>query len=179
LQGNHFVRGDERYLPLYEAKLMHQFTHRWATYETNGKTRDMTPDELRDPNTLPMPRYWVDAREVQARLDFWDHGWLLGFRGIARSTDERTAIFGIFPLVGAGNSLPILQTQEPYAYLITTNTSTFVFDFVTQQKVGGANFNFYIVKQLPVIPPHTYTQDLLDFIVPRVLELTYTAWDLQ
>jgi len=63
--------------------------------------------------------------------------------------------------------------------LITTNTSTFVFDFVTRQKVGGTNFNFYIVQQLPVIPPHTYTQDLLDFIVPRVLELTYTAWDLQ
>jgi hypothetical protein len=30
-----------------------------------------------------------------------------------------------------------------------------------------------------VIPPHTYTPALLDFIVPRVLELTYTAWDLQ
>ena len=34
-------------------------------------------------------------------------------------------------------------------------------------------------KQLPVIPPHTYTPALLDFITPRVLELTYTAWDLQ
>jgi hypothetical protein len=30
-----------------------------------------------------------------------------------------------------------------------------------------------------VIPPHTYTPELLDFIVPRVLELSYTAWDLQ
>lgn len=39
--------------------------------------------------------------------------------------------------------------------------------------------NFFYVKQLPVIPPHTYTPALLDFIVPRVLELTYTAWDLQ
>jgi hypothetical protein len=32
LVGNHFVRGAERFLPLYEAKMMHQFTHRWATY---------------------------------------------------------------------------------------------------------------------------------------------------
>jgi hypothetical protein len=36
-----------------------------------------------------------------------------------------------------------------------------------------------IFEQLPIIPPHTYTPALLDFIVPRVLELTYTAWDLQ
>ncbi|MGB7341284.1 MAG: hypothetical protein WBC91_20475, partial [Phototrophicaceae bacterium] len=51
--------------------------------------------------------------------------------------------------------------------------------FISRQKIGGANFNFFIMYQLPVIPPHTYTQALLDFIVPRVLELTYTAWDLQ
>jgi hypothetical protein len=30
-----------------------------------------------------------------------------------------------------------------------------------------------------VIPPHTYTEGLLSFVVPRVLELTYTAWDMQ
>ena len=40
------------------------------------------------------------------------------------------------------------------------------------------NFNFFIVKQLPVLPPETYTPALLDQIVPRVLELVYTAWDL-
>jgi len=35
------------------------------------------------------------------------------------------------------------------------------------------------MRQLPVLPPDRYTPSLLDFIVPRVLELTYTAWDLQ
>ena len=39
--------------------------------------------------------------------------------------------------------------------------------------------NFYIVKQFPVLSPNRYTPDLIDFIVPRVVELTYTAWDLQ
>lgn len=40
------------------------------------------------------------------------------------------------------------------------------------------SLNFYIVEQLPVHPPHRYTPELLTYIVPRVLELTYTAWDL-
>ena len=33
--------------------------------------------------------------------------------------------------------------------------------------------------QLPVLPPSTYTQAAIDFIQPRVLELTYTANDLK
>lgn len=39
--------------------------------------------------------------------------------------------------------------------------------------------NFYIVEQLPVLPPSTYTPALTNFIAPRVIELTYTAWDLE
>jgi hypothetical protein len=39
--------------------------------------------------------------------------------------------------------------------------------------------NFFIVKQLPVIPPDRYTQTDIEYIAPRVLELTYTAWDIK
>ena len=37
LEGNIFVLGDERYLPLYEAKLFHQYDHRFATFEGVGR----------------------------------------------------------------------------------------------------------------------------------------------
>ena len=53
------------------------------------------------------------------------------------------------------------------------------------QSVGGGNMNFYIVKQLPVLPPEVYLETAptgdtwVELIVPRTLELTYTAWDLQ
>lgn len=39
--------------------------------------------------------------------------------------------------------------------------------------------NFFIFKQLPLLGPPTYARTELSFIVPRVLELTYTAHDLQ
>jgi hypothetical protein len=35
------------------------------------------------------------------------------------------------------------------------------------------------LKQFPVLPPERYDAITLDFIVPRVLELTYTAHDLK
>jgi len=39
--------------------------------------------------------------------------------------------------------------------------------------------NFFIVKQLPVIPLTFYGTEQLKFITPRVLELIYTSHDLQ
>ncbi len=39
--------------------------------------------------------------------------------------------------------------------------------------------NYFIYKQLTVLPPTRYTETDLAFIIPRVLELTYTAHDLK
>jgi len=45
--------------------------------------------------------------------------------------------------------------------------------------VGGTHLTYGYLKQLPVLPPDRYSPQALDFIVPRVLELTYTAYDLR
>jgi len=172
----------ERYLPLYEAKMMRQFTHRWATYQPNGKMRDMTLDELRDPHSVPLPRYWVDEREIEARLEHWDRGWLLGFREVTNVTNERSAILTIIPRTSVGHKMPLIfdiLSEPTQATLLLACTNAYVHDFATRQKIGGMSLSYFIAKQLPVIPLHTYTPALLDFITPRVLELTYTAWDLQ
>src|SRR5690606_38697985 len=87
-------------LPLYEAKLIHQFDHRWATYEKDGSSRDVTLAEKADPDFTVTPRYWVEDAEVAKRLadKGWQRGWLMGWRNIARSTDERSFISSIIPI---------------------------------------------------------------------------------
>jgi hypothetical protein len=55
-------------LPLYEAKLMHQFDHRWATYTPDGDSRDLTLAEKQDPAATVTPRYWVAQRAVWLRV---------------------------------------------------------------------------------------------------------------
>ena len=55
-------------LPLYEAKLIHQFDHRWATYTPAGDSRDLTLAEKQDSATTVTPRYWVQTREVWLRV---------------------------------------------------------------------------------------------------------------
>ena len=89
LEGNHFVRGAERYLPLYEAKMFDAYNHRFAEVVLSatavvrqGQARHFQGTELACDNAVPIPRYWVDSRDVDARLDFWEREWLLGFRDI-------------------------------------------------------------------------------------------------
>ncbi|HXE71787.1 MAG TPA: DNA methyltransferase, partial [Candidatus Nitrosotenuis sp.] len=197
LQGNLFCRGSERYLPLYEAKMLHHFDHRFGTYEgqTEAQARmnklpELTAEQHADLHFLPLPRYWVPAEEVEKRLQGrWDRGWLLGWRDICRTTDERTVIASLLPRVGVGHTVPLMLTLEKPAAVACLYASlcSFIFDYLARQKVGGTHLTYNYLKQLPVLPPSTYQapcpwspgQTLADWILPRVLELTYTAWDLE
>ena len=84
IQGNVFVQDEERYLPLYEAKLLHQYDHRFATFDgaspqdiDRGNPHPMTPEEKTNPKTVAIPRYWVPEENVLDRLQ----------RAVVRQTD--------------------------------------------------------------------------------------------
>lgn len=117
---------------------------------------------------------WMDARSPR---------WLPAMRGVARATDERTFITTLVPRAAMGNSAPILQlpgaTAPALAACLVGSLNCLVVDFAARFKVGGINMNFFLVKQFPVLPPERYSEVDLAFIVPRVLELTYTAHDLE
>ncbi|BCX19014.1 MAG: hypothetical protein KatS3mg117_2696 [Geminicoccaceae bacterium] len=173
-----------RWVPLYEAKLVHQFDHRWATYEEDGETtRDVTAAEKADPGFEPLPRYWMPEEEVEARLRAkgWSRGWLLGWRDICRSTDERTVIAGVVPRRGTGHKLPLFFAKACPARTaaLLGNLNSIVLDFCARQKIGGTNLTYFYLKQLPVLSPAAYHEDRLTFILPRVLELTYTSWAMR
>jgi very-short-patch-repair endonuclease len=176
----------EIYLPLYEAKMIWHYDHRFGTYEgvtDRNSTHLPTPDEPQhaDPRFLALPWYWVSATEVQARLGDWKHGWLIGFRDVTNATNERTAIFSLLPRVAANHKLPLVKLGESavLASCLYANLNSVLFDFLTRQKIGGTSLGFFVLRQLPILPPSAYTAEHLGFIVPRVLELTYTAWDLK
>ncbi len=187
-----FRSADEQplYVPLYEAKLFHQFDHRFATFENDAaedKARDTKDEEHQNPAYLPTPRYWVPKAEVERVLSDWKASWLLAFRDIARSTDERTWISAMLPRYGVGNSAPLLLISEldnSPGLCLLSNINTIVLDYVARQKAGGTHMNFFIVKQLPVLPPETYQrhvgdETLAEWVTKRALELTYTSHDMQ
>lgn len=209
------------FLPLYEAKMLHQFDHRWATYaredcdwlatpiltkmNKDGKldpdTRDLSAAEKDAPNTFASPRYWVSSAEVEARLIKtdkdgnetwrWEREWLLGFRDIARNTDDRTLITSVLPRVAAGHKAPLMFPEVSDARqtsCLITCMNAFVVDYAARQKIGGTSMSYFFLKQFPILPPTAFAAPcpwdesggiaLANWIAPRVLELVYTAHDL-
>jgi hypothetical protein len=195
LEGNIFTRGPDRHLPLYEAKMLHHFNHRWGTYRgqteaqaNQGKLPEASLEKLEDSCYTALPRYWVSSAEVQLRAPSSQGAWFLGFRDITGATVLRTVIAAVLPAVAVSNKLPLLQfktNRHPFA--LGANLSSLALDYVGRQKMGGTSLNFFILKQLPVLPPETYDRPapwhpghtLAQWLTPRVLELTYTAWDLE
>lgn len=181
LEGNRFVKGKDVWLPLYEAKMMHQFDHRWGTYD-GREIRDCTEQEKRDPNFVIMPRYWVPAREVEERLAGWDRKWVLAFRDITNATNERTAIFSVLPRVGVGHTAPLIRSVVDVArrlVCLLANFNMLVYDYLARQKIGGTHMTYFYLHQIPVLPPSAYSDRDLAFIVPRCAELLYTSRDME
>ena len=62
LAGNVFHKNGTDYLPLYEAKMIHHFDHRWASFRIEGGKDvavDVPSENKQEPEFIVLPRYWV------------------------------------------------------------------------------------------------------------------------
>jgi hypothetical protein len=182
------TKPDSNYVPLVEGKMIHQYDHRFGSFESiQGQRTHMLPktpiDKYKDPGYFVKPFYWIPQSEVEARLkNKWDKKWLLIFRDVTSKSLERTAIFAILPRIGYSDPFLVFSATELGTNLLAcllANFNSLVFDFVARQKVGGTHLKKYMIYQLPVLPPTAYTTANVEFIVIRVLELVYTAYDLK
>lgn len=179
---------DDDSLPLYEAKMVDFYNHRAGTYEGRGDDRGyrVLPEpsltDLQNPDFKVLPFYWVKKSEVISKIkNIWKRNWLYIFKDITASTNERTVITSIIPLSAVGHTAPIIfsdKSPELVAALVA-NMNSLVLDFIARQKVGGLHLTYGYVKQFPILSPSCYSSADLEYIVPRVLELTFTANDLK
>jgi N-6 DNA Methylase len=179
-------------LSLYEGKMLHQFDHRFGYYTDEMRDRDQNSfkaipspsiEQKQDPHFKTESRKWVDRQDVDNKLaGKWDKQWLLAFRDITNATNERTSIASLLPKIAVGHKAPLIFTKIDNIQLVSCllgNLNTLAFDFVARQKVGGTNMCYFLLRQLPVLSPESYTPQDIEFISSRVLELVYTAWDMQ
>jgi len=127
-------------LPLYEGKMIHQFTHRYA-----------------------LPKYWLDEKEARQALlkrGEVDKGQILdyqtyrlGFRSIARNTDIRTLIVGTIPKnVFCGNSILVssdISISNTELIFLEAILNSLIIDFCARHKVS-ANINMFYIYQLKI-----------------------------
>lgn len=195
LNGNTFTTVDgETYVPLYEGKMIWHYNHHYGTWPTEGERPNSinmpSEDELANPDSCIMPWYWVPLAAVKERLVKydkdgnvvweWKHNWMLCFRDISKSTNERTIIATIVPKQGFNNKTPIIFEESGIldGTIMCGILSSIVFDYVTRQKVGGKSMNFFYVKQFPVLTPEQIPSAMQWQIVKRVAELCYFNHDM-
>ena len=191
--GNRFASPSGDWVPLYVGRMIRQFDHRAASVDVNAEnlhnpalSDDISAEQKADPAFVPTPQYWVSESDVSFPAGL---GWTIAFRDIARVTDVRTMIAAAVPLVGLGNKAPAIfsdavDSNQSTAALLLGNLGAIVLDFVVRQKVHSTNLNWYIVEQLPVVPPDRYEavrfgpKTAGQIVREAVLELTYTAHDM-
>ena len=190
IDSNRYASPSGEWVPLYEGKMVQAFDHRAASVIVNPENRHRPAqpepaslEQHRDPNWLPDPQYRVPASKCRWSPQL---GWVLGFKEITAVTNVRTFIAALFPAVGFGNKVPILEPETPdrSEWLLAANFNAMAFDFTTRQKVQGQTLNLFILEQLPVVPPKRYEavhfgpKTAAEIVREAVLELTYTAHDM-
>ncbi len=174
-------------LPLYEAKMIHLFDHRWASYSVaDGKdvVANVPLASKQDAAFGLTPRYWLKTAEIEQRLTDkgWSRPWLMGWRDITNATNERTVVASVLPCVATADTLLVMMPDPkhgPRLAGLLADQCALVHDFIARQKVGGVHLKYHVKKQITTLPPEAYDEAALAFIVPRVLELTYTANEMK
>jgi len=187
-----YVRGAHRWLPLYEAKMLSHYDHRYATYRdatqaqlNKGTLPHLTGAEHQDQSIEPLARYWVAEHDVEQTIgDRWDRGWFLGWRDITNASNERTFVPSVLPRSAVGHVFPVALPADPAkAPLLQALWSSLAHDYVARQKLSGTHMTYGVVNQLAAPTPGSFEAPLLgvadtalaEWIRPRVLELTYTS----
>ncbi|MCL8380651.1 Eco57I restriction-modification methylase domain-containing protein [Xanthobacter aminoxidans] len=195
INGNCFASSAGQWVPLYEGKMVQAFDHRASDVvlaEANvfrpGQGADLTDEEHCDTARLPNPRYWVPASKIgwAAPTD-----WCVSLKDVTSVTNARTTIATMIPRYAAGHTLPVLFPEKgdgppsyvEFAPLVLANLNSVVFDYLARQKVHGNHLAWYLLEQLPTVPPAAYTRAFgtkaaKDIVRDAVLELTYTAHDM-
>jgi hypothetical protein len=131
-------------LPLFEGKMLHQFTHLWAE-----------------------PKYWIEEDEAREKLISKKAGEdggqtldyqlpRLGYREIARNTDERTMISTVLPpnvfcnhkINWVSPSKSDSKFGNPETLFLCSIFNSFCFDYLIRQR--GGSLSMFIIYQSPV-----------------------------
>ena len=142
-------------LPLYEGKMGHIFDHRFASFFGTGDT-DLSPNQDHSPGHSILPRYWIDpetTKDRQHRRDWGTRSAMLGFRRVARNTDERTCISAILPW-GAASYGWILTSgpSAPELAFLCAQYNSHIFDYILRQFLTQPSIPQSTFQQIPTVP---------------------------
>ena len=180
----------EDFFLLYEGRMINIYDHRAASIDFREKaakrtaiTKKTTPEQHKNIKYTVIPRYYIHKDIIENRKPKgYLYNWILAFRDVTATTNERTMIACILPNLAVSYSLrAVFITKFPpkYIALLLANLNSLCYDYLVRQKTTGTHLSNFIFYQVPIIPSEYYKQDLIDLIIPRVIQLSFTSYDLK
>ncbi|MFG2018267.1 Eco57I restriction-modification methylase domain-containing protein [Actinomadura geliboluensis] len=178
-------------LVMFESKMTHSYNHRYGSYVTSESDEVQTSPltDLGNPAYSPKGRYSLSEVELQKKLQgLWSRNWLLAWGDVARNTDARTLQSLVLPLVPTDFTIRVgFPRDDRTAHQLLALFNSFPYDFFLRLKLGGMHVSDYILEQIPSPTPQFFAEvaswdngdSISHWLLPRVLELTYTSWHLQ
>jgi hypothetical protein len=186
----------KKFVPFYEGKYVQIYDHRFSSFEGIAKdirfgrkpeTHNPTIEQKANPNYFIEPRYWIleDVADERLRYVVGDTRYYCGARRVTNViSNARTVMACIMPLYPANDMIISLaldgsQSDRAVRYaLFTALLNSIEFDFIARLKVAE-NLLKGVLFELPVPSPNLLVTDkYLEFLLPRILELSFTNWAL-
>jgi hypothetical protein len=170
---------ENKWFPVHEGDYGHQFNHRFGTFDGRA-VRAVTEEELKKPEFEPVYELRALHSAYEGFLGRWNlptsQTGLVGFRRVARSTDDRTSIAAVLPMMPMTYGwIVVLNPPSEHRALLCANLNALVLDYCLRNALSQPSIPQNVYEQLPVLPPCAYEPADFTFIIPRVLELTYTS----
>lgn len=189
IHGNVIKYLNEIFLPLYEGKSISIYNHRYASIEINSNNFQRTAvqkfstyQELENSNFVTLPEFWVSEETVRKFSGENNIKWYVGYKRTTTAVSERTLEMSVIPFVAVGEKISIItfgDTKKNLVPLFIGNLNSLVLDFIAKQKTGYVNLAQFVFEQFPIISPSQYSKLEMLLIIPYVIEITYTSWDIK
>ena len=193
LNGSWFVRGTDEFVSVYEGKFIHQYDHRFATFDgiplekrfgIKAATINPPIEAKSNRDFEIVPRYWVSRRffEENTHARGINQDWNIAFRDTTNVISNfRTAVGCIVGETAFNYKCPniMIADGDPSASaLFLSMFNSVPYDYLLRQKFYGANFTKSILLQTFVVP----LEDLAAHkhaLVGAVASLTNTSKSVQ
>lgn len=184
-------------LPVYEGKMVGMFDHRAASVEfrPQNKLRQQqalhhSDEQHADPCMQPQAYHYAAEDLVFRRLPaYWNREWFATCKRVTSAANERTAVGCVLPWSVVSYTLYVVLVPEEQVPLLPALLGTLcshTVDYLVRQKTTQPSLPMGVVYETPFPTPATYRapapwapqQSVARWMLSRVLELSYTAWDL-
>lgn len=195
--GVKWVRSGMEMWPTWEGKMVAHYDHRFADiiYNPENASRPQQPrptpaSKKQDPLFAATPYQWAPKSEAERRVpDYWPHDWFPAIKRVSSATNERTFTGCIIPQGAISYTLyPIVSstTHPKLLCCLLANLLSIPGDYLVRQKTTQPSLPKGVIYETAVIAPHYYLapcpwdaqQKLADWVLARVVELSYTSHHL-